>query len=63
MSGREEKRKWKKERERGRKRERERQKRVWVEKRGGIDKKIKEHSEFYAELIWIFSSGSCDFKN
>ena len=63
MSEREEKRKRETERERGRKREKERQKRVWEEKRGGIDNKIEEHSEFYAELIWISSSGSFDFKN
>ena len=53
-----------KERDRKREREEKRKRRDRKEeKRGGIDKKIKEHSEFYAELIWISSSGSCDFKN
>ena len=47
----------------GGKEKKKRQKRVWEEKRGGIDNKIEEHSEFYAELIWISSSGSFDFKN
>ena len=61
---------WERGRERERQKEREggkekkkRQKRGKEEKRGGIDKKIKERSEFYAELIWISSSGSFDFKN